>query len=216
MSHLEEEISNKMMINLDDEHSQSGTFNESSHAGKNTADFQTESDFNLAAFNNNEIENADNIQMSNFSSSQQSSNNSRYSSSTLMPHKKSKSSNKTIFSNNSFDKSLGKSNFQVNNVFDGSVGLNLIKKKKPNPIFSSVIKLNKNSPKSSSDAETYVDVESIDERTGVHSLIGNNNARYTNNKKMTEEEIVCIEEAEANNQEGRVYEYNESQYEDNY
>jgi hypothetical protein len=216
MSHLEEEISNKMMINLDDEHSQSGAFNESNHAGKSTADFQTESEFNLATFNNNEIGNADKIQMSNFSSSQQSSNTSRYSSSTLMPHKKSKSSNKSVFSNNSFDKSLGKSNFQHNNVFGGSGGSNLIKKKKQNPIFSSVIKLNKNSPKSSSDAETYVDVESIDERTGVHSLIGNNNARYTNNKKMTEEEIVCVEDAETNNQESRVYEYNENQFEENY
>ncbi len=217
MSHLEEEINNKMLISLDDEHSQSGIFSGSSHVGKNnsTADYLVDGESNLATSNQNDSENLDDIQINNFSSNPQSS---RYSSTSLLPPKKIKSSNKNNFSNNNSDKNLAKSSFQSNgSTLNDGTGVNVIKKKKQNPLFSSVIKFNKNSPKSSSDAETYVDVESIDDKVGFHSLIRQNNLKYTiNNKTIQEvEEVVCIEDNEADNQE-ETYEFNENQYEENY
>ena len=48
--------------------------------------------------------------------------------------------------------------------------VNLIKKKKRNPIFPTLQASNKNSPRSGSDAEVFVDVESIDEKGG-HPLM---------------------------------------------
>ena len=208
MSHLEEEINNKIMISIDDDHSQSGIF---SNTGKSSsaADYLADSDSNFISSSHNDNENIDDVQMNHFSSNQQPNNSIRYSSTTLLPQKKVKSSNKNISSNNSTDKSL-KSNFHLKEGdYVDVLGSNLNKKKKQNPIFSSVIKFNKNSPKSSSDAETYVDVESIDERAGFHSLIRQNSARYTTNKKTIEEENVYIDNQE------EIYEYNENQFEEN-
>ena len=185
MSHLEEEINNKIMINMDDENSQSG------HCGKNfsnLADALTDSESNLAT-SSHENESIEENQIINLSSNRPNSSMST----NVASSKKGKSSNKNAFLNNS--KGATKSNFPLNsNTFDET---SLNKKKKLNPMFSSVIASDKNSPRSSSDAETYVDVESIDERAvNLHSLITQNINRNFGNDAMPEEydDIVCVEE----------------------
>jgi hypothetical protein len=234
MSQLEEEISNKMMLNLDpDEHSQSGMTSLS--ADNNEAS----SSINLAPtpsmfqkqpqHHQQRHQNTLNKQPRPPQQQQQRQSGSG----NVIFHRKINQNNTNFNKNMSSNFRPPQSQSQQQQSSSGSVGMNLIKKKKRNPIFSSIqiATTNKNSPRSSSDVE--VDVESIDERSGAFSLLGHQHFRQQQqqlqqqqfrgqnvvNEIMVEqdeeEEVVCIDEE---NDESAVMNPQEDEeiYEENY